>query len=729
MKGKLYLKIALILLSLALLHVSSAMGQTIPIDSGQTLSGSIDGPSGMGEFQFYGDSGDRVVINAVKTSGTLAPRIYLYSPSGVLETDSGVFNHLSWLLQETGLYTILVMDSILDRTGGYNITLMKIPGAASSLADPDGGAIASGETLSATINVASDMDGFQFHGDSGDRVVINAVKTSGTLAPHIFLYSPSGVLETDSGVFNHLSWLLQETGLYTILVMDSTLDRTGTYNITLIKIPGAASSLADPDGGAIASSQTLNAAINVASDMDGFQFYGNSGDRAVINAVSTSGTLAPHIFLYSPSGVLETDSGVFNHLDWLLLETGLYTIVVMDFNLDSTGTYNVSLAKIPSTVRPGIYNPSPTDKSTINNTDPVLSWDAVSGATGYDVFLGDNSTQPMDQIGINLSDHSLALTNLEYGKVYYWQVVAHTPGGDIGGPVWWFRNGSRLSMVFTGVANQVSYGYWSYEGDSFTADPIQGGGRSSHAPAVAVYRNRQYLAVKGVANNNIYIRSKDCNGNLTGWTQVAGLTSTSPSLMAYNNRLYLFVKGAAATKVYYKSMDATGVWSSWSEVSASGTPFKPALVVFNGRLYLFLTDGQNHISYRHMDSTGSWSDWYTMPTGSTNAAPAVVEYNGSIWLLVKGLNGNALWYRTTATPDTPASWNPWTSLAGSSASSPSAVVEPESNRLHIAVRGSVATTIWHRYFDPNLTSWSPWEPMTAMDPDATSLDTPVLSVF
>ena len=25
------------------------------------------------------------------------------------------------------------------------------------------------------------------------------------------------------------------------------------------------------------------------------------------------------------------------------------------------------------------------------------------------------------------------------GKVYYWHVVAHTPGGDIEGPYWWFE--------------------------------------------------------------------------------------------------------------------------------------------------------------------------------------------------------------------------------------------------------------------------------------------------
>jgi hypothetical protein len=106
-----------------------------------------------------------------------------------------------------------------------------------------------------------------------------------------------------------------------------------------------------------------------------------------------------------------------------------------------------------------------------------------------------------------------------------------------------------------------------------------------------------------------------------------------------------------------------------------------------------------------------------------------VSYEGNLWLIVKGLTGGKIFYTTTATPETPSSWAAWQGLNGRSVSSPSATVAPETNRLHIAVRGVADTTIWHRYYDPATTSWSAWESLAAMDPDAASTDTPVLNSF
>ena len=99
-------------------------------------------------------------------------------------------------------------------------------------------------------------------------------------------------LFTTMGIWgdDQLDYQLQHTGLYTIVIQDAGLNRAGTYNITFLKIPGAVSSEADPDGGPIASGQTLSGTINAVSDMDAVQFYGQAGERVIINAVTTSGT-------------------------------------------------------------------------------------------------------------------------------------------------------------------------------------------------------------------------------------------------------------------------------------------------------------------------------------------------------------------------------------------------------------------------------------------------------
>ena len=171
-------------------------------------------------------------------------------------------DRLDYQLKNTGLYTIVIQDAVLSRTGTYNITFLKIPGAVSSKEDPDGGAIASGQTGSSTINVVSDLDAGQFYGQTGERVIITAVTTSGNLDTTIYLYPPGGgpaeanTFSSNTGTplgGDRLDYQLKNTGLYTIVIQDAVLSRTGTFNITFLKIPGAVSSKEDPDGGASAS--------------------------------------------------------------------------------------------------------------------------------------------------------------------------------------------------------------------------------------------------------------------------------------------------------------------------------------------------------------------------------------------------------------------------------------------------------------------------------------------
>ena len=125
--------IVLLALTLIVFHVAPVNSATVPITPGETLCGAILLPSGEDGFEFYGNAGDRVAINAVTTSGALNTQMGLVAPSGAYEAGTSYGDdQLNWVLSETGLYTILVMDVWLGGTGEYCITLMKIPGTLSS---------------------------------------------------------------------------------------------------------------------------------------------------------------------------------------------------------------------------------------------------------------------------------------------------------------------------------------------------------------------------------------------------------------------------------------------------------------------------------------------------------------------------------------------------------------------------------------------------------------------
>jgi uncharacterized protein YdeI (BOF family) len=446
--------------SLCVADVSNADPTNMgPINSAETKTGSLSlSPSENSEnmWTFSGNEGDRVLITVSELSGNIEPQIFLYSPSGELEV-SAELNSLSQTLDhqlnESGLYTIIINDRNLDEEGQYALALVKLPGAVTSAADPDGGPIESAETLTGNLTLQADTDVFQFNGESGERVVITVSELSGNVEPQVFLYPPdSGELEV-SAELNSLSQTLDhqlnESGLYTIIINDRNLDEEGQYALALVKLPGAVTSAADPDGGPIASAETLTGELTLQADTDVFQFNGESGDRVVITVSELSGNVEPQVFLYPPdSGELEASAENYSlsqTLDHQLNASGLYTILIKDSYMDEEGEFELSFEKDPPEKRLGIYQPFPSGKASIPITCAQFSWDPVPGANGYDLYFGEDVIAPLDLIGEDLPAPNMAFpeTMAPY-TVYYWHVVAHTASGNVQGPVWWFETDAFL---------------------------------------------------------------------------------------------------------------------------------------------------------------------------------------------------------------------------------------------------------------------------------------------
>ncbi len=334
------------------------------IVSGQTKTAKINQASDLDGYQFTGKAGEHVIFNAVTTGGNLDTVIRLYAPSDAMETYTyDVYGNgddrLDWILKEGGLYTIVVEDNNYKETGDYVVSFLRLPAGSLTYPDDlDGGTIVSGQTKTAKINQASDLDGYQFTGKAGEHVIFNAVTTGGNLDTVIRLYAPSDAMETYTyDVYGNgddrLDWILKEGGLYTIVVEDNNYKETGDYLFSFLRLPaGPCTYSGDLDGGRIVSGQTKTAKINAASDLDAFQFYGTVGERVIANAVLTGQSLDTVIRLYAPSGAMETYTyDVYGNggdrLDWALKEKGLYTIVVEDNNYKETGDYNLSFLKLP----------------------------------------------------------------------------------------------------------------------------------------------------------------------------------------------------------------------------------------------------------------------------------------------------------------------------------------------------------------------------------------------
>lgn len=347
---------ASILIALAPLGLAASLfadTASQPIQPGETQSGSIPIPGALQSWTLAGTAGDRIVVAAMTTSGALDTDIFLDAPGGGLEVSThGAFgggNRLDHRLLATGTYTLRIQDWGLSNTGTFQVTLMKLPGTLNSPGDPDGGPIVSGQTLAGQVNAASDLDGFQFAGSAGDRVLITAVTFTGTCDTDLYLYPPGGgpAVATTHGAFgggDRLEFRLASTGTFTILASDWSLANTGLYFITFLSMSSTAPS--------IASNETKTGAIAIRSDLEAYQFEGNAGDRVLFAAVATGGAIDTDLTLFRPRGqpAIVTGHGAFGGSDRIeckLDSTGTYTLVVSDWSFVNAGEFALTMLQIP----------------------------------------------------------------------------------------------------------------------------------------------------------------------------------------------------------------------------------------------------------------------------------------------------------------------------------------------------------------------------------------------
>jgi hypothetical protein len=80
-------------------------------------------------------------------------------------------------------------------------------------------------------------------------------------------------------------------------------------------------------------------------------------------------------------------------------------------------------------------------------------------------------------------------------------------------------------------------------------------------------------------------------------------------------------------------------------------------------------DQYGNIYYRFYDLTSKvWIGWVAWPYGGTPETPAATMMGDTICVVVKGLDGNSLWYSSVDTSD--GSFSGWDYMTGATPSKP-----------------------------------------------------------
>lgn len=317
-------------------------------------------------FTFTARGGESVHLRVADLAqSTLAPAIHLYGPDGSrLAADfSGTVasiicpNAVCERLAP-GEYTVLIEDATPSHAqdGDYQLQFALIPG------DVTEGSVINAVDSGGRIEIG-DVDTFHFEANEGQSLLVRVTEDAdSSLAPHLFLYGPSGEalgaatsgrvadISCPSASCQHLA-----AGTYTIAIADVTSgqSQTGDYTLRVAAIPGASEGVLNRAG------DLVDGRIDVG-DIDTYTFTATVGDSVQIEAART-GTdegLAPHLRLFDPDGVLiaGATSGTSASVRCetgaacAALRDGTYTIVVSDATSGRAqpGNYRLRLSTVPA---------------------------------------------------------------------------------------------------------------------------------------------------------------------------------------------------------------------------------------------------------------------------------------------------------------------------------------------------------------------------------------------
>jgi len=340
--------IAIILVSLS----SQAWASNPNLPFGQTTTGNIGSVAQINAYSFSGTAGEVVDLTMVTTSGTLSPKIQLYTSSGtLLATADDTFEGSctggltvemnTIMLPSTGGYIVDVSDCSDTNTGNYVLYLQSTNEPTGAATLPFGGTPTTG-----TIGSQAQSNTYTFSANLNDYIDFTMVTTSGPLSPKIRLYNGStgALLATADDTFEGSctgaatvemdTFQIPATGTYTVLVGDCGDTNTGNYELYAQRTDNPYNPANLPFGGTPTAGS-----ISSAAQSNTYTFSANANDVVDFTIVTTTGTLSPKIRLYNPAGgLVSTADDTFEGSC-----TGGLTVEMNTVTLTSAGTYTVLL--------------------------------------------------------------------------------------------------------------------------------------------------------------------------------------------------------------------------------------------------------------------------------------------------------------------------------------------------------------------------------------------------
>ncbi|WP_285500782.1 hypothetical protein [Actinokineospora sp. NBRC 105648] len=249
---------------------------------------------------------------------------------------------------------------------------------------------------------------------------------------------------------------------------------------------------------------------------------------------------------------------------------------------------------------------------------------------------------------------------------------------------------------------------------------------TTDTPALATFDGVLHCAVRG--GNYIYLSRLEADRWSDFYRVPQLVTHHAPALAVFDNRLYLAYTGQGDDPQLLSSADGT-TWSPQVKLPGSATT-GPALAVRDGVLH-YARGLNGRLVYDHSADARTWTNLGPVPGGEHNgihtlSSPALATHRGTLYLAYQDLWSN----RVVINTNTDTGWGTAFTHSGEAFAAPSLTARADT--LHCTIRG-YDSRIWHSSLTGACTAWTGFEriledPITISGPAIGSLDTGELHV-
>ncbi len=209
---------------------------SVPLVFNELIAGEITAAAERDAYTFTAEADDVVLVSMSKVSEDLWQQVRIFNAAGELQMENSHPEQaeLFFKAAESGPYTVLVADGFnTTKTGSYHLFSQRINNPSNPIA------LASGETLSGTIDKSGEEKTYVYSSDGNESLILSMAGLSGDMWVRIRLFDPAGTLIADNTHPSsaEIQQTLTEAGEYTILLKDGfNGTQTGEFSISATSV-------------------------------------------------------------------------------------------------------------------------------------------------------------------------------------------------------------------------------------------------------------------------------------------------------------------------------------------------------------------------------------------------------------------------------------------------------------------------------------------------------------